>query len=33
MTIVFSVASVAGVVENCLLSLYSSRAASRDGNH
>ncbi len=27
------VASVAGVVENGLLSLYSMRAASRGGNH
>ncbi len=29
----FRVASVAGVVENGLLSLYSMRAASRGGNH
>ncbi len=33
MPIVFRVASVAGVVENGLLSLYSMRAASGGGNH
>ncbi len=33
MPIVFRVASVAGVVENGLLSLYSTRAASGGGNH
>ncbi len=33
MPIVFRVASVAGLVENGLLSLYSTRVASRGGNH
>ncbi len=33
MPIVFRVASVAGAVENGLLSLYSTRAASGGGNH
>ncbi len=33
MPIVFRVASVAGVAENGLLSLYSTRAASGGGNH
>ncbi len=33
MPIVFRVASVAGVVENGLLSLYSVRAAFGGGNH
>ncbi len=33
MPIVSRVASVAGAAENGLLSLYSTRAASRGGNH
>ncbi len=33
MPIVFRVASVAGAAEKGLLSLYSTRAASGDGNH